>query len=226
MKRRNLTPEVNYRSKTLTNQCIKNCINYICNLDDEKLLSMRYVIPFYSTKNSITEIKIIDSREQSIIKSKKVLSLQSEEVVIFQDDLGNYIQLESYGSESLILRFIISQEISDSYERIKFLFNSVESFLKVSNYYVPPLYIRLTDKVDFGFKEERNFENKLNFFVSELGFTNLLNDNESCLLVRTRHFNPIKDLNFPVKFCDNDNFTQDKNSNKNCQLINDVEEEG
>ena len=198
MKNRNTTPEINYRSKTISNHCIINCLNYISKLDDEKLLSMRYVIPFSSTKNSITELTIIDNQDKTSTNTEKVLTLQSEEIIIFQDELGNYIQIESYNKDSLILRFIISQNIPDSFDRIKYLFHSLESFLKVSNYHIPPLYVRLTDKVDFGYNEGRKFENKLNFLVNEFGFVNQVTDEETSLLVRTRRKNPIQDLNISI----------------------------
>jgi hypothetical protein len=95
--------------------------------------------------------------------------------------------LESYGRESILIRHIIGLNQPEFLGKTLELFKSVEKYLIISLGEVPPLYIKMVPGIEFGFNEEREFNNILSIFDELLGFTIQLvnNKDQTALLYRS-----------------------------------------
>ena len=175
----------------LKNQVFSDLIKFIRNNEYLDHPNKPKYLPFTSKKFTFKEI---DRKELNNLESlmendecDKFEILDSKEIVIFQDELGNYIQLESYGRESILIRHIIGLNQPEFLGKTLELFKSVEKYLIISLGEVPPLYIKMVPGIEFGFNEEREFNNILSIFDELLGFTIQLvnNKDQTALLYRS-----------------------------------------
>ena len=182
------------RTTIYDNSNFKTAVSNLKEVTENNLFKLKYVIPYITTKHSMKNTKIYEGDNMNQKELPKRRTLQVENIIVFQDEYGNYIQLENYGRESIILKYIVINDRKDPLNRFKYLLQSVENFLMDFCYFIPPLYIRFNGKViigpDIGNKE---FQRNLNFLQEEFGFTVIFMDEEpqTALLARLHRYKPV-----------------------------------
>ena len=182
------------RTTIYDNSNFKTAVSNLKEVTENNLFKLKYVIPYITTKHSIKTTKIFDGNNMNLQELPKRSTLQVENIIVFQDEYGNYIQLENYGRESIILKYIAINDRIDPLNRFKYLLQSVENFLLDFCYFIPPLYIRFNGKVIIGPDNEKNeFQRNLNFLQEEFGFTVIFMDEEpqTALLGRRHRYRPM-----------------------------------
>lgn len=182
------------RTTIYDNSNFKTAVSNLKAVTENNLFKLKYVIPYITTKYSIKTNKIFDGNNMNLQELPNRSTLQVENIIVFQDDHGNYIQLENYGRESIILKYIAINDRIDPLNRFKYLLQSVENFLMDFCYFIPPLYIRFNGKVIIGPDNEKNeFQRNLNFLQDEFDFSILYVDEEpkTALLVRRHRYKPM-----------------------------------
>ena len=182
------------RTTIYDNSNFKTAISNLKEVTENNLFKLKYVIPYITTKHSIKNTKIFDGNNMNLQELPKRSTLQVENIIVFQDEYGNYIQLENYGRESIILKYIVINDRKDPLNRFKYLLQSVENFLMDFCYFIPPLYIRFNGKVIIGPDNEKNeFQRNLNFLQEEFDFSILFVDEEphTALLARSHRYKPV-----------------------------------
>ena len=182
------------RTTIYDNSNFKTAISNLKEVTENNLFKLKYVIPYITTKHSIKNTKIFDGNNMNLQELPKRSTLQVENIIVFQDEYGNYIQLENYGRESIILKFIVINDLKDPLNRFRYLLQSVENFLMDFCYFIPPLYIRFNGKVIIGSDNGKDeFQRNLNFLQEEFGFSILFVDKEpkTALLGRTHRYKAI-----------------------------------
>ena len=182
------------RTTIYDNSNFKTAISNLKEVTENNLFKLKYVIPYITTKHSIKNTKIFDGNNMNLQELPKRSTLQVENIIVFQDEYGNYIQLENYGRESIILKYIVINDRKDPLNRFKYLLQSVENFLMDFCYFIPPLYIRFNGKVIIGPDNGKDeFQRNLNFLQDEFDFSILFVDKEpkTALLGRTHRYKAI-----------------------------------
>ena len=182
------------RTTIYDNSNFKTAISNLKEVTENNLFKLKYVIPYITTKHSIKNTKIFDGNNMNLQELPKRSTLQVENIIVFQDEYGNYIQLENYGRESIILKYIVINDRKDPLNRFKYLLQSVENFLMDFCYFIPPLYIRFNGKVSIGPDNGKDeFQRNLNFLQDEFDFSILFVDKEpkTALLGRTHRYKAI-----------------------------------
>jgi hypothetical protein len=182
------------RTTIYDNSNFKTAVSNLKAVTENNLFKLKYVIPYITTKHSIKTTRIFDGNNMNLQELPNRSTLQVENIIVFQDEYGNYIQLENYGRESIILKYIVINDLKDPLNRLKYLLQSVENFLMDFCYFIPPLYIRFNGKVIIGPDNEKNeFQRNLNFLQEEFGFTVIFMDEEpkTALLARPHRYRPM-----------------------------------
>lgn len=182
------------RTTIYDNSNFKTAVSNLKEVTENNLFKLKYVIPYITTKHSIKNTKIFDGNHKNLQELPKRSTLQVENIIVFQDEYGNYIQLENYGRESIILKYIVINDRKDHLNRFKYLLQSVENFLMDFCYFIPPLYIRFNGKVIIGPDNGKDeFQRNLNFLKEEFEFSIHFVDEESqtALLARQHRYKPI-----------------------------------
>lgn len=182
------------RTTIYDNSNFKTAVSNLKEVTENNLFKLKYVIPYITTKHSIKNTKNFNGNNMNLQELPKRSTLQVENIIVFQDEYGNYIQLENYGRESIILKYIVINDLKDPLNRFKYLLQSVENFLMDFCYFIPPLYIRFNGKVIIGPDNEKNeFQRNLNFLQEEFGFNVIFMDEEpmTALLVRPHRYKAI-----------------------------------
>lgn len=177
------------RTTIYNNSNFKTAVSNLKAVTENNLFKLKYVIPYITTKYSIKTTKTIDGDNMNLQELPKRSTLQVENIIVFQDEYGNYIQLENYGRESIILKYIIINDLKDPLNRLKYLLQSVENFLMDFCYFIPPLYIRFNGKVIIGPENGKDeFQRNLNFLQEEFDFSILfINEEPQTALIARRH---------------------------------------
>jgi len=178
-----------FRTMIYNNAYFNTAVNKLKTITEDELVTMNYVIPYVTKKYSIRNIKLEETYifEPDVPETTRTLHI--EDVIVFQDENGNYIQIENYGDSSIILRYIVIKDAQDSYDRFRHLFYSLENFLMASSYNIPPLYIRFNGKVVLSPRHsEDSFQNDLKLLEEEFGFTvQFKNDEQQTALLGRRY---------------------------------------
>lgn len=185
---------VENRTTIYDNSNFKTAVSNLKAVTENDLFKLKYVIPYITTKHSIKTTRIFDGNNMNLQDLPNRSNLQVENIIVFQDEYGNYIQLENYGRESIILKYIVINDRKDPLNRFKYLLQSVENFLMDFCYFIPPLYIRFNGKVIIGPNNGKDeFQRNLNFFQEEFGFTVIFMDEEpqTALLARPHRYKAI-----------------------------------
>ena len=190
-----------YKQYTIENRTIiydnsnfKIAVSNLKAVTENNLFKLKYVIPYITTKHSIKTTRIFDGNNMNLQELPYRSTLHVENIIVFQDEYGNFIQLENYGRESIILKYIVINDRKDPLNRFRYLLQSVENFLMDFCYFIPPLYIRFNGKVIIGPDNEKNeFQRNLNFLQEEFDFTVIFMDEEpmTALLVRRHRYKPM-----------------------------------
>ena len=182
------------RTTIYDNSNFKIAVSNLKEVTENNLFKLKYVIPYITTKHSIKNTKISEGNNMNLQELPKRSTLQVENIIVFQDEYGNYIQLENYGRESIILKYIVINDRKDPLNRFKYLLQSVENFLMDFCYFIPPLYIRFNGKVTIGPENGKDeFQRNLNFLKEEFEFSIHFVDEESqtALLARQHRYKPL-----------------------------------
>ena len=182
------------RTTIYDNSNFKIAVSNLKEVTENNLFKLKYVIPYITTKHSIKNTKIFDGNNMNLQELPYRSTLHVENIIVFQDEYGNYIQLENYGRESIILKYIVINDRKDPLNRFKYLLQSVENFLMDFCYFIPPLYIRFNGKVIIGPDNGKDeFQRNLNFLQDEFDFSILFVDKEpkTALLGRTHRYKAI-----------------------------------
>jgi len=182
------------RTTIYDNSNFKIAVSNLKEVTENNLFKLKYVIPYITTKHSIKNTKIFDGNNMNLQELPKRSTLQVENIIVFQDEYGNYIQLENYGRESIILKYIVINDRKDPLNRFRYLLQSVENFLMDFCYFIPPLYIRFNGKVIIGPDNGKDeFQRNLNFLQEEFGFNVIFMDEEpqTALLARPHRYKPM-----------------------------------
>ena len=182
------------RTTIYDNSNFKTAVSNLKEVTENNLFKLKYLIPYITTKHSIKTTKIFDGNNMNQQELPKKSTLQVENIIVFQDENGNYIQLENYGKESIILKYIVINDRKDPLNRFRYLLQSVENFLMDFCYFIPPLYIRFNGKVIIGPDNGKDeFQRNLNFLQDEFDFSILFVDKEpkTALLGRTHRYKAI-----------------------------------
>ena len=182
------------RTTIYDNSNFKTAVSNLKAVTENNLFKLKYVIPYITTKHSIMTTKTFDENNLNLQELPKRSTLQVENIIVFQDEYGNYIQLENYGKESIILKYIVINDLKDPLNRFRYLLQSVENFLMDFCYFIPPLYIRFNGKVIIGPDNGKDeFQRNLNFLQEEFGFNVIFMDEEpqTALLGRTHRYKAI-----------------------------------
>ena len=182
------------RTTIYDNSNFKTAVSNLKAVTENNLFKLKYVIPYITTKYSIKTTKTIDGDNMNLQELPKRSTLQVENIIVFQDEYGNYIQLENYGRESIILKYIVINDRKDPLNRFRYLLQSVENFLMDFCYFIPPLYIRFNGKVIIGPGNGKDeFQRNLNFLQEEFDFTVIFMDEEpqNALLARPHRYKAI-----------------------------------
>jgi hypothetical protein len=182
------------RTTIYDNSNFKIAVSNLKEVTENNLFKLKYVIPYITTKHSIMTTKTFDENNLNLQELPKRSTLQVENIIVFQDEYGNYIQLENYGKESIILKYIVINDLKDPLNRFRYLLQSVENFLMDFCYFIPPLYIRFNGKVIIGPDNGKDeFQRNLNFLQEEFGFNVIFMDEEpqTALLGRTHRYKAI-----------------------------------
>jgi hypothetical protein len=182
------------RTTIYDNSNFKTAVSNLKEVTENNLFKLKYVIPYITTKHSIKNTKIFDGNNMNLQELPKRSTLQVENIIVFQDEYGNYIQLENYGRESIILKYIVINDRKDPLNRFRYLLQSVENFLMDFCYFIPPLYIRFNGKVIIGPDNGKDeFQRNLNFLQEEFGFNVIFMDEEpqTALLARPHRYKPM-----------------------------------
>jgi len=182
------------RTTIYDNSNFKTAVSNLKAVTENNLFKLKYVIPYITTKHSIKTNKIFDGNNMNLQELPNTSTLQVENIIVFQDEYGNYIQLENYGRESIILKYIVINDLKDPLNRFKYLLQSVENFLMDFCYFIPPLYIRFNGKVMIGPDNGKDeFQRNLNFLKEEFEFSIHFVDEESqtALLARQHRYKPL-----------------------------------
>jgi hypothetical protein len=182
------------RTTIYDNSNFKTAVSNLKAVTENNLFKLKYVIPYITTKHSIKTTKIFDGNNMNLQELPNRSTLQVENIIVFQDEYGNYIQLENYGRESIILKYIVINDRKDPLNRFNYLLQSVENFLMDFCYFIPPLYIRFNGKVIIGPENGKDeFQRNLNFLQEEFGFNVIFMDEEpqTALLARPHRYKPI-----------------------------------
>ena len=185
---------VENRTTIYDNSNFKTAVSNLKAVTENNLFKLKYVIPYITTKHSIKNTKIFDGNNMNLQELPNRSTLQVENIIVFQDEYGNYIQLENYGRESIILKYIVINDLKDPLNRFKYLLQSVENFLMDFCFFIPPLYIRFNGKVIIGPDNGKDeFQRNLNFLQEEFGFTVIFMDEEpmTSLLARQHRYKPL-----------------------------------
>ena len=182
------------RTTIYDNSNFKTAISNLKEVTENNLFKLKYVIPYITTKHSIKNTKIFDGNNMNLQELPKRSTLQVENIIVFQDEYGNYIQLENYGRESIILKYIVINDLKDPLNRFKYLLQSVENFLMDFCYFIPPLYIRFNGKVIIGPDNGKDeFQRNIKFLQEEFGFNVIFMDEEpqTALIARRHRYRPM-----------------------------------
>ena len=182
------------RTTIYDNSNFKIAVSNLKEVTENNLFKLKYVLPYITTKHSIMTTKTFDENNLNLQELPKRSTLQVENIIVFQDEYGNYIQLENYGKESIILKYIVINDLKDPLNRFRYLLQSVENFLMDFCYFIPPLYIRFNGKVIIGPDNGKDeFQRNLNFLQEEFGFNVIFMDEEpqTALLGRTHRYKAI-----------------------------------
>ena len=182
------------RTTIYDNSNFKTAVSNLKEVTENNLFKLKYLIPYITTKHSIKNTKIFDGNNMNLQELPKRSTLQVENIIVFQDEYGNYIQLENYGRESIILKYIVINDRKDPLNSFKYLLQSVENFLMDFCYFIPPLYIRFNGKVIIGPENGKDeFQRNLNFLQDEFDFSILFVDKEpkTALLARPHRYKAI-----------------------------------
>lgn len=182
------------RTTIYDNSNFKTAVSNLKAVTENNLFKLKYVIPYITTKHSKITTKTFDGNNMNLQELPNRSTLQVENIIVFQDEYGNYIQLENYGRESIILQYIVINDRKDPLNRFKYLLQSVENFLMDFCYFIPPLYIRFNGKVIIGHDNGKDeFQRNLNFLQEEFGFTVIFMDEEpmTSLLARPHRYKPM-----------------------------------
>ena len=182
------------RTTIYDNSNFKTAVSNLKAVTENNLFKLKYVIPYITTKHSIKTNKIFDGNNMNLQELPNTSTLQVENIIVFQDEYGNYIQLENYGRESIILKYIVINDRKDPLNSFKYLLQSVENFLMDFCYFIPPLYIRFNGKVIIGPDNGKDeFQRNLNFLQDEFDFSILYVDEEpqTALLGRRHRYRPM-----------------------------------
>ena len=190
-----------YKQYTIENRTIiydnsnfKIAVSNLKAVTENNLFKLKYVIPYITTKHSIKTTRIFDGNNMNLQELPYRSTLHVENIIVFQDEYGNFIQLENYGRESIILKYIVINDRKDPLNRFRYLLQSVENFLMDFCYFIPPLYIRFNGKVIIGPDNGKDeFQRNLNFLQDEFDFSILFVDKEpkTALLGRTHRYKAI-----------------------------------
>ena len=182
------------RTTIYDNSNFKIAVSNLKEVTENNLFKLKYVIPYITTKHSIKNTKIYEGNNMNLQELPKRSTLQVENIIVFQDEYGNYIQLENYGRESIILKYIVINDRKDPLSRFKYLLQSVENFLMDFCYFIPPLYIRFNGKVIIAHDNGKDeFQRNLDFLQDEFGFNVIFMDEEpqTALIARRHRYRPM-----------------------------------
>lgn len=185
------------RTTIYDNSNFKTAVRNLKEVTENSLFKLKYVIPYINTKHSIKTTTILDGNKMDLQELPMRSTLQVENIIVFQDEYGNYIQLENYGRESIILKYIVINDRKDPLNQFRYLLQSVENFLMDFCYFIPPLYIRFNGKVIIGTNNGKDeFQHNLNFLQEEFDFTVIYMDEEpmTALLGRPHRYKPMNKI--------------------------------